>query len=543
MLLHLEDLSDPFKNRLAALRADQVLRRIRDRDHTVWNPDPDEIANRLGWLDVHDRLRQEAPDLVAFARDAAADGFTHAVLLGMGGSSLAPEVFRKTFGVARGMLDLKILDSTDPDAIRSVIEPLDPAQTLFIVSSKSGGTVETFSLFKYAYNRVLDAVGEERAGNRFIAITDPGSGLAETGERYGFRAVFLNDPEIGGRYSALSLFGLVPAALVGVDLDRLLESAAGASAAARSDDCDAARLGVAMGVLAAAGRDKLTLVCSPEIESFGDWVEQLVAESTGKRGLGILPVVGERRGGRYGDDRFFVGIAMRGDDETARFLDTLERDGHPVARFDLADRYNLGGQYFTWELATAIAGHVMGIQPFDQPNVESAKVLAREMMAQYEKTGELPAGESAVFAAGSVREFLSGVGPGDYIAVHAYMPSAEAADAALADLRWALREGTGAAVTIGYGPRFLHSTGQLHKGDGGNGLFIQLTSRAAADLPIPDEAGSTESSMSFGTLKLAQALGDFEALRQADPPRKVIRFHLEGKPSDKIAEIAKKLSA
>ncbi|HUF38640.1 MAG TPA: hypothetical protein VMN57_08965 [Anaerolineales bacterium] len=530
--------TDDFEKVSDAMRANDVLARIWDRDHTVWSPDPDEIADRLGWLDVHERMRAEVPALHAFRRELVDAGFTHALLLGMGGSSLAPEVFRKTFGVAADSLDLEILDSTDPGAIRSKTAGLDPFRTLYIVATKSGGTVETFSMFKHCYNLSVERVGAAAAGSRFIAITDPGSGLVDTAEKYKFRRVFLNDPEIGGRYSALSLFGLVPAALLGVDLDRLLDRAAAVAAASRGPDCDAARLGIALGVLALAGRDKLTLVLPEPIASFGDWVEQLVAESTGKRGRGILPVAGERPGGRYGADRVFAGLLLPGDDAVAARLSALEAAGHPVIRFELDDRYDLGGQFFLWELATAVTGHVMGIQPFDQPNVESAKVLARRMVDRYQETGALPDGEHAAFSTEAVTRFTAGMAAGGYIAIHAYLTPDEATDRAIADFREALREHTGAAVTAGYGPRFLHSTGQLHKGDAGNGRFIQFTADAEPDLPIPDEAGSPASAMTFGTLKLSQALGDFEALRQADPPRRVIRFHLTGDPPTQIAALS-----
>jgi transaldolase/glucose-6-phosphate isomerase len=527
----------------ADLTAQNVLDRIFEQDHTVWQESPKEISNRLGWLTIAERMRTEVDDLKAFTGSLRAAGFTHALLLGMGGSSLAPEVFRKTFGVADGYLDLAVLDSTDADAVLAQTENLDPASTLFIVATKSGGTVETLSFFKYFYNWTAEALGEQAAGSHFVAITDPGSKLVDLAETYGFRRTFLNDPEIGGRYSALSYFGLLPAALLGVEigllLDRALEAAAQAQpgSAGRSS---AFRLGSALGELQRAGRDKLTLVLSPAIESFGDWVEQLVAESTGKSGQGILPVVGETLGkpAVYGPDRFFVSIQLENDSTHDTALALLEADGQPLVRLQLHDLYDLGEQFFLWELATAIAGARMGIQPFDQPNVEAAKKLASRLVEQFILSGRLPAGESASLSAAQLRQFLSQAGPGSYVSLQAYLTPGDATSQALDNLRLAIRTLTGAAVTAGYGPRYLHSTGQLHKGDGGNGLFVQFTSDSAREVLIPDRAGQPDSSISFNVLKLAQALGDFQALQSAEPPRPVVRFHLEGDVDAQIEMLA-----
>jgi glucose-6-phosphate isomerase len=481
------------------------------------------------------------------------DGYTHALLLGMGGSSLAPEVFRKTFGVKDGYLDLAVLDSTDPGAVLAHAERLDPEKTLFIVSTKSGGTVETLSFFKFFYNWTASALGTDKAGDHFIAITDPGSSLADVAATYNFRTTFLNDPNIGGRYSALSYFGLVPAALVGIDLGILLGRAMTAACNCESCNCPVdgnnigGRLGAIMGELARTGRDKVTFLTSAEISSFGDWVEQLIAESTGKEGKGILPVVGEAAGAPevYGNDRLFAYLRL-GDDEThdsaAR---ALEEAGHPVVWIRLDDLYDLGSQFFIWEMATAVAGSRLGINPFDQPNVEAAKVIARKMVAAYQEEGTLPelvpileSGDISVYgdsAAESIsdalKKFLALANPGkndalgrSYIAIQAYIRPTPEADNAIHELRTKLRARYAMAVTTGYGPRFLHSTGQLHKGDAGNGLFIQLTSDMPEDAPVPDEAGSDGSSITFGVLKNAQALGDRQAL--LDAGRDVIRFHL-----------------
>jgi glucose-6-phosphate isomerase len=508
------------------------MHRIWAHDHTVWKPDPTEITNRLGWLHTVDAMNDIIPCLEALAEDVRAAGYTHALLLGMGGSSLAPDVFGKTCGVREGCLDLAVLDSTDPAAVLDHAGRLDLSRTLFIVATKSGSTVETLSFFKFFYNRVADALGIEEAGQHFIAITDPGSKLADLAREYDFRATFLNDPNIGGRYSALSYFGLVPAALIGVDLETLLDRALTMACNCEACNCpmdgdnNGGRLGAIMGELAKAGRDKITFVTSPQIASFGDWVEQLIAESTGKEGRGILPVVGEplAQPAAYGDDRLFIHLRLDGDETHDATVATLETAGHPVVRLRLRDLYDLGGQFFLWEMATAVAGHRLGINPFDQPNVEAAKVLARKMVTQYTEEGVLHRGESAPLTAQALNEFLAQVQPGDYVALQAYVQPTAETDAALVALRVRLRDRLKLATTVGYGPRFLHSTGQLHKGDAGKGLFIQFTADDPRDAPIPDEAGSPGSTMSFGVLKAAQALGDRQALLDAD--RRVIRFHL-----------------
>ncbi len=533
---------------LAVMDRDRVLPRIWEHDHTLWKPDPTEISNRLGWLHTVEVLLENLPSLDELQETLREEGYTHALLLGMGGSSLAPEVFRKTFGVKGGFLDLSVLDSTDPGAVLAHAERLADFldKTVFIVATKSGGTVETISFFKYFYNLVVEALGEARAGEHFIAITDPGSRLASLAEAYNFRATFLNDSNIGGRYSALSYFGMLPAALIGVDLGQLLNRAlevcshcGGCNGGANGDN-KCARLGAILGELALNGRDKVTLITSPGIASFGDWVEQLIAESTGKEGLGILPVVGEKVGPPevYGDDRLFVYMRLEGDHIYDAQVQALEDAGQPVVRLLLKDRYDLGGQFFLWEMATAVAGFLLGINPFDQPNVESAKVLAREMVAAYQQEGVLPK-TSPVLEEGGIRvygevagdsiekilgAFLSSARPGAYLALQAYVKPSPETDTALASFRNKLRAKTRLATTVGYGPRFLHSTGQLHKGDAGRGLFIQFNGHVSQDVPIPDQAGSSDSSISFSTLERAQMMGDAQALRDAG--RQVLRFHL-----------------
>jgi transaldolase/glucose-6-phosphate isomerase len=537
---------------LMEIRHDHIMSRIWEHDYTVWASKSDEIANRLGWLHSPEQMPSVISSLQTLVDELKDEGYTHALLLGMGGSSLAPEMFRKTFGVKEGFLDLGVLDSTDPGAVLDLAHRLDPARTLFIVATKSGGTVETLSFFKYFYNRVVSSVGRQRAGSHFIAITDPRSKLVETAEEYEFRNIFLNDPNIGGRYSALSYFGLVPAALIGVDLERLLDRAQVAACNCdgsnypRDGDNLGGQLGAVLGELAKAGRDKLTLVPSAAIASFSDWVEQLIAESTGKNGKGIFPVVGETLGDpdNYGDDRLFVHLRLKSDPKHDEKLRVLGQAGHPVVRLELDDLYDLGYQIFIWEIATGVASYRLGIHPFNQPNVEAAKVLAREMVAEYQAQGALPKqkpdfqdGEVSVYydkseiveadtLGESLHSFLQAAQTGAYVAIQAYVQPTPEMDDLLALLRKRIRTKTQVATTVGYGPRFLHSTGQLHKGDAGKGLFIQFTSEPVLDVPIPDVGGSEASSISFGVLKLAQAKGDRQALLDND--RRVIRYHLGG---------------
>lgn len=538
-MTHLADYQAVVDAALTRLRDERVVARIWEHDHTVWQPDPTEITNRLGWLHLPETMRQHIPDIEAFTADVLAEGFTDVLLLGMGGSSLAPEVFSLTFDQLSGpRLALSVLDSTHPDAVLAAQQAHDLRRTLFIVSTKSGGTVETLSFFKYFYNRVAALVGAEQAGRHFVAITDPGSGLEAVGKRYAFRKIFLNDPDVGGRFSALSLVGLVPAALVGVDLTRLLDSAAEmASACQRPADADnpGAYLGAVLGALAEAGRDKLTLALSPGVASLGDWVEQLVAESTGKQGVGILPVVSEPLAGPevYGDDRLFALVALEGDTRHASALEVLAAAGHPVVRLDMPDRYAIGAQFMLWEFATAVASCFLRINPFDQPNVEAAKVLAREAVKAFEETGSLPQVEAAPLDGDTLRGFLSAARPGDYIALQAYVQPTEDMTAALQALRIALRDRYRLATSVGYGPRFLHSTGQLHKGDDGSGLFLQFVAEPGSDAPIPDEAGQPAAALTFGTLVLSQANGDRGALLGED--RRVIRF--AGQGADLLAKI------
>ncbi len=532
---------------LEEIVADRIVPRIWAHDHTVWKPEPAEITNRLGWLSIPEKMLQQRYRLTDLVEGVRADGYSDVLLMGMGGSSLAPELFSRVFGQqGTGTPRLAVLDSTDPGAVLAHAERLDPETTLFIVSTKSGGTVETLSFFKYFYNHTAQTLGtgegvqSEAVGRHFVAITDPGSRLQPLAERHHFRAIFLNDPNIGGRYSALSFFGLVPAALVGVDVEALLRRSL--TMACNCEPCNhpingdnnGAWLGAVLGELAKAGRDKATFIISPQLASFGDWLEQLIAESTGKEGTGIVPVVGEPVGAPdvYGSDRLFIHLRLDGDDTYDEEVQALQDAGQPVIRLHLRDLCDLGGQFFLWEMATAVAGYRLGINPFEQPNVEAAKVLARSAVTAYRESGELPRDEPTPLTGEALSTFLDQASPGDpttgsgrsYVALQAYVQPTPEADEALLALRTRIRDTRKLAATVGYGPRFLHSTGQLHKGDRGNGLFIQFTSDALRDVAIPDEAGKPGSSMTFGLLKLAQALGDKQAL--LDNKRRVIRFHL-----------------
>jgi transaldolase/glucose-6-phosphate isomerase len=501
----LASLDQEVSLRLARFDQDDTVRRIWRRDHTVWRPDPTEITNRLGWLTVHEVMRERCPELQAFAAQCAADGLTWAVLAGMGGSSLAPEVLRATFGVAPGMLDLVVLDTTHPDQILAVERQLDLDRTLFLIASKSGTTTETLSHLAYFWEKVPD-------GSKFVAITDPGTPLESLAHERAFRATFLNPPDIGGRYSALSYFGLVPGALIGADLDGLLDRAAEAAHACVPyvplDDNPGAWLGALLGEGAREGRDKLTLVLDERIRTFGYWVEQLIAESTGKEGKGIVPVEGEDLGPPevYGTDRLFVAM---GEQKLNEALRPLGEAGHPITHLVLDDPIELGREFFRWEFATAVAGAVLGIQPFDQPNVQEAKDNTKRLLA---------AGEISDPGYDDLEALLSQVRPGDYLAIQAYLPRDEATERRLHDARVRLRDRLKVATTVGFGPRFLHSTGQLHKGGPNTGVFVQVVERPHQDVPIPGQR------YSFGTLLAAQSVGDLQSLRSHG--RRVARVRL-----------------
>ncbi|MDI6797268.1 MAG: bifunctional transaldolase/phosoglucose isomerase, partial [Desulfatibacillaceae bacterium] len=533
-----------------------ILGRIWSHDHTVWKDSPKEISNRLGWLVSPKKMLPAVGEILAFVDAVRRDGINRVLLLGMGGSSLAPEVFAKIFGRKKGFCELKVLDSTDPGAVLEAARWAHPRSTLFIISTKSGGTVETLSFAKYFYNFARQSLGEQ-AGKNFAVITDPGSTLEQMAHQYGFRKAFLNDPDIGGRFSALSYFGLVPAALLGVDIKRLLKSAEAMSINTGPKNCPfhgdntAARLGSSMGVLAASGRDKLTLVLSPSLAPLCAWIEQLVAESTGKQGVGILPVeeTNLEVPQNYGPDRFFVHLALEGEDFDRPRIAALAKAGHPVTCLTLKDIHDVGGEFFRQQMAVAIACARLGVNPFDQPDVESAKVSARQMMADFLQEGRLPESpplleENGIvlygdFPASSAKDafdaFLAKARPGNpssgagrsYLCIQAYLKPSPGVDDWLGQAVKKLSQKTGLAVVAGYGPRFLHSTGQLHKGDAGRGLFLQITAKMAQDAVIPDEMGKSDGSLTFGVLKAAQALGDAQALKEAG--RSILGIRLAGK--------------
>ncbi len=533
---------DGYETLRTRFEQQRVLPRIWAHDHTVWKNDPDDIVNRLGWLHAPFAACRELPRLKDFASTVHKAGFREVLLLGMGGSSLAPETYGLTFGAGPKGLRLTVLDSTHPAAVLDVERRLDLDRTLVVVATKSGTTTETLSLFRYIYRRMSGDGASP--GDRFVAITDPGSPLLQQAAAAGFRTTFLNDPNLGGRYSALSLFGLVPAALLGIDLETLLDRARRAAIDATCpSDNGAVDLGLTLAAWAVKGRDKVTFVLPPAVGSFGAWVEQLIAESTGKERSGLVPVVGEPLGPppAYGDDRLFVAFSLPDAAPDQDALQALERGGHPIVRIDLTDPYELAAEFFRWELATAIVGWALGINPFDQPNVESAKRLARASVDDFRRTGIRPSPESTPLSSDDLTTFLESSGSPAYVALQAYLPPDDRLTDAFTSLRRAIRDRYRVATTFGYGPRFLHSTGQLHKGDAGHGLFVQLVDDETVDLPIPDGFDTGSSSLDFGTLITAQAAGDRAAL--LDAGRKVVTFRPPRDAADGIARIAEKITA
>ncbi len=513
--------------RMAAALDEGVVRRIWEHDQVLWGGPGPEIGNRLGWLDIADRLLEEADDLAAFARQARDDGFTNAALLGMGGSSLGPEVIRRSYGKLDGGLELHVLDSTDPGAVRALEAAIDVEKTIFIVSSKSGGTVETLSHMKHFYELSGDN------GDQFVAVTDPGSGLVEMAGERGFRRVFENDPDIGGRYSVLSYFGLVPAALAGVDVAHMCRSAAEAANECRdeSDSNPGLAIGVMLGSLALEGKNKATFVVSPRIAAFGLWAEQLIAESTGKQGRGILPVADEplTRPDFYGDDRVFVYLrdADAVDADMDSSIDDLRAAGHPVVTLEHGGPDDLGRIFFLSEFATAVAGWVLDINAFDQPNVQEAKDNTNKVL----EADQPPAVEVAGDA--ELSDLLGHAAPPHYVAIMGYVPPSDEFDDAVLDLRRTIRDATRATTTFGYGPRFLHSTGQFHKGGPPEGLFLQLTHDPGDDLAIPDAA------FGFAELMAAQATGDVLTLRDHGLPAE--RVVLDGDPAQALRALTEKV--
>ena len=529
--------TDAAATAIAALDSRQVLPRIWQRDHTVWKPDPSEIVDRLGWLTVAGEMRGRVAELQAFADEVKGDGYKHAVLLGMGGSSLGALALQRMFGSAHGYPKLLVLDTTIPHTIAEASRAIDCAKTLFIVASKSGTTIEPNMLYRYFRAEVERELGAADAGQHFTAICDSGTALERLAEEQGFRRVFTNPADIGGRYSVQSLFGLVPAALMGIDiaalLDRVVVMGAECAEGIPAQDNPGAWLGAAIGANAAAGRDKLTIVSTPSLDGFGLWVEQLLAESTGKEGRGIVPVAGEPSldVDAIGDDRLFVYVRLSGDDaaDTDAYIDRVESAGIPTVRLTLEDRHDIGAEFFRWQFATAVAGSLLGIHPFDQPDVQSVKDNTERLLADYDTTGIAP----SLDPISSLPALINEARDGDYLAITAFAKPSVELESAIAHLRGKISAACGIATTFGYGPRYLHSTGQLHKGGAANGLFLQLTQLDGADVTIPDAA------FTFGTLAAAQAKGDLDALAALGRP--VARINLPSDAAQTIQELADSL--
>jgi len=525
------------------------MQRLWQRDATLWTGDDE--ANWLGWLDIIEDQIAHPIQLRGLAKEVWSAGYKDILLLGMGGSSLCPEVLRMTFGKTAGYPDLHVLDSTDPAQVKAFEKKIDIARTLFIVSSKSGSTLEPNIFKQYFFELTKQAVGADKAGSHFIAITDPGSKMQQVAEGDHFRLVFFGRPSIGGRYSALSNFGMVPAAAMGVDtkkfLDRTQEMVQACGPAAAIEENPGAMLGIILGTAARSGRDKVTIVTSPDISDLGAWLEQLLAESTGKVGKGIIPVDREELAAPevYGNDRVFAyvhtehGIDVKQDAK----LTALEKAGHAVLRISMADIYDLGAEFFRWEIATAVAGSIIGINAFNQPDVEASKIATRDLTSAYEKTGSLPA-ETPIVEDGGIKLFtdeknaadlakaagadkslagylkahLGRIKTGDYFALLGFIQMNAEHEKTLQTIRHAVRDKKHVATCLGFGPRFLHSTGQAYKGGPNSGVFLQVTCDDALDLPVPQQK------YTFGVVKAAQARGDFQVL--ADRGRRALRVHL-----------------
>ena len=544
-----ETLAAAVKTTMSDWQSDGKMQRLWQRDATLWTGSDE--ASWLGWLDITEEQIAHPVELRNIAKEVWSAGFKDVLLLGMGGSSLCPEVLGMTFGKIAGYPDLHVLDSTDPAQVKSFENKIDIARALFIVSSKSGSTLEPNIFKQYFFERTKQAVGADKAGSHFIAITDPGSKMQQVAEADRFRHIFFGRPSIGGRYSALSNFGMVPAAVMGVDtkkfLDRTQEMVRACGPSAPVEENPGAVLGIVLGTAARNDRNKVTIITSPDISDLGAWLEQLLAESTGKVGKGIIPVDREELAAPevYGNDRVFAYIHT--EHATHVGVDAkvaaLEKAGHAVLRISMADIYDLGAEFFRWEIATAVAGSIIGINAFNQPDVEVSKIATRNLTSEYEKTGSLPAEEPVVeddglklftdeknaadlaraaggdkSLAGYLKAHLGRIGTGDYFAVLGYIQMNAEHEKNLQAIRHAVRDKKHVATCLGFGPRFLHSTGQAYKGGPNSGVFLQVTCDDALELPVPQQK------YTFGMVKAAQARGDFQVL--AERGRRALRVHL-----------------
>jgi transaldolase / glucose-6-phosphate isomerase len=544
-----ESLAASVKTAISNWQSSDKMKRLWARDAALWTGSDE--ADWLGWLDIVEEQSAHLAEVRGLAKEVWSAGFKDALLLGMGGSSLCPEVLRMTFGKISGYPDLHVLDSTDPAQVKAFENKIDIARTLFIVSSKSGSTLEPNIFKQYFFELTKKAVGADKAGSHFMAITDPGSKMQKVAEADRFRHVFFGRPSIGGRYSALSNFGMVPAAVIGIDtkkfLDRAQEMVEACGPSATVEQNPGAVLGIILGTAATAGHDKVTIVTSPDISDLGAWLEQLLAESTGKVGKGIIPVDREALAAPevYGNDRVFAYIHTEHatDAGSEAKLAAIEKAGHPLVRISMADIYDLGAEFFRWEIATAVAGSIIGIDAFNQPDVEASKIVTKDLTSQYEKSGSLPAEKPVVEdngiklftdeknaadlarAAGGekslaayLKAHLGRIGAGDYFALLGYIQMNAGHEKTLQAIRHAVRDRKHVATCLGFGPRFLHSTGQAYKGGPNSGVFLQVTCDDAVELPVPEQK------YTFGVVKAAQARGDFEVLAQRG--RRALRVHL-----------------
>ncbi len=549
------DYGSAIQSRLLELEKNRFAERFFDCDHLLWADSSSEITNRLGWVHLPKRMLEAVNEIDNFSESIRKKGFTDIVVLGMGGASLSSEVFREIFPLRSGSMRLTLVDTTDSDFIFKTRQNTDLLRTLFIVSSKSGSTVETVSLMKYFYGELAGKTPSP--GEHFICITDPGSGLIQTVEKHDFRRVFISDPNVGGRFSALSYFGLIPASLAGVDIRGILQSSLSVllelenAIGGKCQESPSFRLGTFLGVMTEQGRDKLGFVFSEKLFPFGYWVEQLIAESTGKNGVGILPLLDEEVSDcpRPGDDRAYILLCLREDRTVDKVASRLKDSGVPFVKIVVDSPDQIAAELFRFEFAVALAGSIMGINPFDQPDVESAKAFTRNFLKLYRETGKLElekpdfSENGLVFSSNTniesperLRNIISSKKKG-YVSIQAYVDPSEENSKELLALRTQIESISSVPVTLGFGPRFLHSTGQLHKGGSADGFFIQIVSNNKTDLRVPDDIGSAKSVFSFKILKMAQATGDFKSLDEMG--RSIVRIETPPEVSDSIRKIAR----